>query len=241
MRPQRWTAWLTLPLLFVLAPSRTGAETVSTATILPSSPTTLDRVQITLTGYRSCALAFDPAARVSASSIRIDAKVSTPCPASPPSFWLQRFLVGPLAAGTYTLAVYIDQDLAWSSQFTVTTDTRPTEIFLGQGRFRVNVDWRDPRAGAGPGFARPLTDESGYFWFFSPSGVELTVKVLDGRPINGHFWVFVASMTDVGFTLVVTDTADQLNCPATAPTVCPSRTYVNPASRNQNFIDVTAF
>ncbi len=60
--------------------------------------------------------------------------------------------------------------------------------------------------------------------------MELTVKVLDGRPVNGHFWVFVASMTDVGFTMTVKDT-----------TTDASRTYVSPASTNQNFIDLNAF
>ena len=31
------------------------------------------------------------------------------------------------------------------------------------------------------------------------------IKVLDGTPINGHFWVFVASMTDVEFDLRAVD------------------------------------
>lgn len=45
----------------------------------------------------------------------------------------------------------------------------------------------------GQGSARPLTDESGAFWFFDPVNIEVTIKVLDGRPINGHFWVFIAN------------------------------------------------
>ena len=34
---------------------------------------------------------------------------------------------------------------------------------------------------------------------------EMLVKVLDGRPVNGHWWVFYAALTNVGFTLHVTD------------------------------------
>ena len=36
--------------------------------------------------------------------------------------------------------------------------------------------------------------------------MELTVKVLDGRPLNDRFWVFYGSLTNVEFTLEVTDT-----------------------------------
>ena len=32
------------------------------------------------------------------------------------------------------------------------------------------------------------------------------MKVLDGRPINGHFWIFWGGLSDVGYTIHVTDT-----------------------------------
>ena len=40
------------------------------------------------------------------------------------------------------------------------------------------------------GWDRALSEpmKRGYFWFFDPANVELAVKVLDGRPINGKFW-----------------------------------------------------
>jgi hypothetical protein len=50
------------------------------------------------------------------------------------------------------------------------------------------------------------TDQTGYFWFFQESNLELMVKVLDGRPVNGKYWVFYGSLTDVEFTMTVTDT-----------------------------------
>jgi hypothetical protein len=149
-------------------------------------------------------------------------------------------LLGPLAVGTYFLNIYTDQKFLISSRFSVTQGTLDTELFLGQQRFRVDVNWQGA-VGGGSGYAKPLSDESGDFWFFDPGNVELTVKILDGRAINGHFWVFIASMTNVGFTMVVTDTENQIFCPPTGPTNCPHRTYLNPPSRNQNFIDVTAF
>ena len=33
------------------------------------------------------------------------------------------------------------------------------------------------------------------------------VKVLDARAVNGHWWVFYGSLSNVPFTLTVTDTA----------------------------------
>ena len=52
----------------------------------------------------------------------------------------------------------------------------------------------------------PLTSDSGYFWFFGNTNVELLVKILDGRGTNGHFWVFYGALTDVQYTIKVTDT-----------------------------------
>ena len=30
--------------------------------------------------------------------------------------------------------------------------------------------------------------------------------MLDGRPVNGHFWVFYGALSDVEYTITVTDT-----------------------------------
>ncbi len=79
-----------------------------------------------------------------------------------------------------------------------------------------------------------ISDQSGYFWFFGSSNMEVTVKVLDGRPVNGHFWLFAASMTTEPFVLALTDT--QGTC-ASPPCV---KYYANPAGINQNFIDLAA-
>lgn len=63
-------------------------------------------------------------------------------------------------------------------------------LCLRDGSFRGEIEFVDPRTGeTRRGRALPLTPESGAFWFFSPQNVELFVKVLDGRALNGHFWV----------------------------------------------------
>ncbi|MEM7352511.1 MAG: Calx-beta domain-containing protein [Acidobacteriota bacterium] len=85
----------------------------------------------------------------------------------------------------------------------VPTDTR---LCLNQGRFRVEVAWRDFQDQTGPGRVEPLaSDDSGLFWFFNAENLEMLVKVLDGCGFNDRFWVFAAATTDVQYTLTVTD------------------------------------
>jgi hypothetical protein len=83
-------------------------------------------------------------------------------------------------------------------------------LCLAGGRFRVEVAWENPRvagsAGTGKVFAGHDGDQSGHFWFFRPDNLELSVKILDGRALNGHFWIFWGGLSDVGYTIHVTDT-----------------------------------
>ena len=58
-----------------------------------------------------------------------------------------------------------------------------TVLRLGDaGRFTLSVAWSAVSAGtSGAGQAIPLTADTGAFWFFQPSNIELVIKVLDGR------------------------------------------------------------
>jgi hypothetical protein len=81
----------------------------------------------------------------------------------------------------------------------------PTSLCLSSGHFTVSVQFTDPRTGlAGPATAVPLTADTGAFWFFDDSNLELMIKVLDGRAINGKFWVFYGALSDVDYTITVT-------------------------------------
>ncbi|HJX29194.1 MAG TPA: hypothetical protein VJ885_14890, partial [Thermoanaerobaculia bacterium] len=80
-------------------------------------------------------------------------------------------------------------------------------LCLFDNRFRVSVDWRTQAGATGKGTAIPASSESGTFWFFGPENVELVVKVLDGRPLNDKFWFFYGALSDVQYTITVTDTA----------------------------------
>lgn len=45
--------------------------------------------------------------------------------------------------------------------------------------------------------------DSGLFTFFDPSNWEVLVKVLDGCEMNGHYWVLIASATDLAHRVLV--------------------------------------
>ncbi|MEM1202075.1 MAG: spondin domain-containing protein [Acidobacteriota bacterium] len=90
--------------------------------------------------------------------------------------------------------------------FTRQDSPGPDPLILRGGRFKVTLEWQDfslTRAGANP---QPLTDETGYFWFFNATNVESVVKILDGCGSNGHFWVFAGGLTNVGVEMRVEDT-----------------------------------
>jgi lysophospholipase L1-like esterase len=114
---------------------------------------------------------------------------------------------------------------------------RPTPCVAGQqtlclssGRFKVQVEWRTPVPQVGPGVAKPLTADTGYFWFFSSNNIELVVKVLDARGLNGHFWVFYGALSDVEYTITVTDSVTGRQ-----------RVYRNPQGKLASVGDIRAF
>lgn len=82
------------------------------------------------------------------------------------------------------------------------------EFRLLEGRFAVSVDWSASRTGdSGIGIPVPISDQSGYFWFFSPTGVDLMVKFVDARSTDARFWLYAGPLTDVEYMLTVTDLA----------------------------------
>jgi hypothetical protein len=82
----------------------------------------------------------------------------------------------------------------------------------GDQRFAARVAFASTRSGglSGNGTATSLREvglrSGGVFWFFGSSNPEILVKVLNGCPVNGKYWVFFSAGTDIGFTLSVRDT-----------------------------------
>jgi hypothetical protein len=78
-------------------------------------------------------------------------------------------------------------------------------LCLGGGRFRAWIRFTAPN-GTGVGHPVSLTTDTGAFWFFSANNIELALKVVDGRAVNGKFWVFGGALTDVEYDLEIFDT-----------------------------------
>ena len=128
---------------------------------------------------------------------------------------------------------------AWSEEVSATTGDASGAcreggeyLCLSEGRFEIRAHWKDHnREGVyGTGTATPIdvSDESGMFWFFSSSNIELVVKALDGRGINGHYWVFFGALSDVEYWVTVRDTVGG-----------GRRTYHNPPAENCGQSDIT--
>jgi len=93
----------------------------------------------------------------------------------------------------------------------------PESLCLVDDRFRVQVDWRTDQGTSGSGMAEEITPDTGYFWFFEPSNVEMVIKVLDTCSFSDRFWVFAGGLTNVEVDVTVTDTQENV-----------TRTYQNP-------------
>jgi hypothetical protein len=115
-----------------------------------------------------------------------------------------------------------------------TAGASATEACLHGDRFRVAVEWRDPKTGlrhaAAALAARGPEDDTGLFWFFDRENLELAVKVLDGRGVNGRFWVYAGALSDVEYWTRVTDTSTG-----------GVREYHNPPGTLCGMADVEAF
>jgi hypothetical protein len=156
------------------------------------------------------------------------------CPAPVPvDFRGNRFVLPPLAPGMKVIELRVDGVVYGERAFTVGGPS--TALALQDRRFEVRLEWRDRGGAVHTANAETLTDESGRFWFFGRDNVELTVKILDGRAINGAFWLFAASMTDLAYTLTVID-HNTAFCAPQEP--CPRvEVYQGPAGENHNVID----
>ncbi len=79
-------------------------------------------------------------------------------------------------------------------------------LCLSGGRFAAKAHWTKTDGTEGDGHAIPLTDDSGYFWFFDSTNIEAVTKVLNGCALDSAYWVFAAGLTNVAVHLTVTDT-----------------------------------
>jgi hypothetical protein len=192
--------------------------------------------------WRRQALIEGPVVGISLIKSGGDCPGSPVVPAGPPIEMMLQWQLGPLVEGLHRVHFGSGVGLTPPAEYRFVVAPPAGILRLRDGRVGVVVD-RDLGDGSrARAAAVALTGESGTFSFFGSSNVEVTVKVLDGRAINGRYWVFAASMTDRPYTLTVIDNAGGcLDLPGDPLANCPLHQYTAPAGQNRNFIDTSAF
>ena len=142
-----------------------------------------------------------------------------------PTGWLWEFGDGQISTSPSPSHVYANPG-SYTVRLTVTTVSGPqapvtravdvspqnTLRLNAAHSFDVTLLATDQRTGrTGEGKAIPQNDLFGFFAIpaltSNPDNPEVFVKVLDGRVINGQFWVFYGGLTDLEYTLSVKENA----------------------------------
>ena len=130
------------------------------------------------------------------------------------------FLAGGLTSGTFYVFRVRAQNAAGNSPYSNETGAAPnaaplpclasaTALCVNNNRFQIEVDWRTSEvSGQGQAVPVPSAPDSGLFYFFFPSNLEMLIKVLNACSIPGspRYWVFFAATTNVELGVTVTDT-----------------------------------
>lgn len=95
---------------------------------------------------------------------------------------------------------------SWLSPYGDCVTTTSTFCLLNN-QYMVKIDWSDFQGNTGLGRRSDcVSDESGGFWFFAPTNVEMITKVHDATNGFGHNWYFAAATTTVEYDITVKDT-----------------------------------
>jgi plastocyanin len=105
---------------------------------------------------------------------------------------------------------------AYSNEAAASTDATPAACVAGpqtlclgdNGRFQVQVSYvAATQMGAATALPLATNPDSGLFYFFQASNIEMLIKVLNAcaAPFD-HYWVFFAATTNVQFIVTVIDT-----------------------------------
>jgi len=237
---RRLPLFLATALAIAAATFPAAAQNASTATVDPALPTTADGLlmHVELDPNQVCwhqGSVWKPV-QVSGRTVKIVGETQAfadPLLCTPHPFF--DFQVPALPAGSWSVEVSYDGVIYAARAFEVTAPS--DTLALRTERFAATARWHGSDGKDHVAQAVSTSDESGYFWFFDARNVELTLKLLDGRALNNRYWVFIASMTDVAYTVTVTDLSF-----ACVTTPCPNvKTYTGVAGKNRNFLDTEAF
>ena len=138
---------------------------------------------------------------------------------TPSTFYLFRVR----AAGNGGFSAYSNEASATTDGVVAACVSGAETLCINNARFRTEVVWRTASA-SGRGQALPIASapDSGLFYFFSPSNLEMLIKVLNAcvASLGNRYWVFYSATTNIEFAVTVTDTQNG-----------KVKTYFNPLNR----------
>ncbi|HEX5760566.1 MAG TPA: hypothetical protein VF121_15375 [Thermoanaerobaculia bacterium] len=219
-------------LLLLGSAATATAQTPLEMHFVPIHPTASDRVTVLLEGT-GCPIV--PTGRDLLSGRIILSAVSQPgpCPSGP---WASETSLDRLAAGSYVIELRVDGESILQRELVVFPGSSLAVLYLCPEAgecLQAGLEWSFPgTTDAHRAVPVEISQQAGYFWFFSPGNPEVTVKIVDGTAINGHVWLFLSSLTTLPFTLTVAD------CDAGDPPQCQNRTYRYPGGRGRLIIDL---
>ena len=111
--------------------------------------------------------------------------------------------------GGGTFSAYTNEASDATDAVTGTCAPGATALCINHSRFKVEIDWRTTdNTGHAQAVPIPSAPDSGLFYFFGPSNIEMLIKVLNAcvPTLGNKYWVFFAATTNVEFTTTVTDT-----------------------------------
>src|SRR5712691_2597975 len=166
--------------------------------VSPALPTTADAIVMHV--ITLCTNPFPDGPVVFGHTITLQATfLFPPCAAILPPQYDTAFPLPHLEAGVYTVqAIGGDVNLPGTGAIVYTTTftvAEPASLRLIGDKFEVKILHGAVVANGTVvgGESVPsvrLSDGAGFFWFYDSANPEVTVKLLDARGLNGHFWFF---------------------------------------------------
>ena len=232
---RRSTIWAT-GMALACCVSLAEAQTSYRLTVLPERPTSHDAIRLILNGFaETCSgpNAMYPAVHGQQVDIGLNFPLF-PCNPAIHNQWSLQSVIPPLAAGFYV--VHIVDGAGDAAQTIRVVDADEPQALTLLGRFGVSVTWGAPGTTT-PAHGYPISDESGYFWFFDAANTEVSVKLIDGT-------LSQQSLLGLSWQHDQPALRSRSGLPISAAKVLrltARRAYNNPAGNGISVIDTSAF
>ena len=139
---------------------------------------------------------------------------------TPSTFYLFRVRASGSGGSGGTFSGYSNEASATTEGIIAACVAGTETLCVNNARFQTEVVWRTAdSSGRGQAVVIPTAPDSGLFFFFGSTNIELLVKVLNACVFD-RYWVFYSATTNVEFALTVTDTQTG-----------KVKTYFNPLNR----------